>query len=181
MGLEAVKEEVIRQAKEQETALVAEARKEANRITREAEKKIEEMKEKSDAEIKKMTDTIKRQELASAELENKKMILEAKKEVIENVLAEAKKKLENLDDKKKELYIKKLLEKTKKEIEIMGIYCNKNDAKFLRGFNTEAINIIGGFIAENREKTVRVDCSFETMLQAVKDNEIQNINKILFG
>src|SRR3989339_434676 len=102
MGLEAVKEEVIRQAKEQETALIAEARKEANRIMREAEKKAEELREKNDAETKKIIDTIKRQELASAE-------------------------------------------------------------------------------PENKEKTVRVDYSFETLLDGIKENELQNISKILFG
>lgn len=181
MGLEAVKEEVIRQAKEQETALIAEARKEANRIMKEAEKKTDEMKEKSEAEIKKMIDLIKRQELASAELDSKKMLLEAKKEVIENAFAEAKKRLESLDEKKRESCIRNLLEKAKNEIEMANVYCNKKDAKFLRGFNTQTADIIGGFIAENREKTIRVDNSFETMLQAVKDNEMQNINKILFG
>ncbi|MBS3100631.1 hypothetical protein J4204_00690 [Candidatus Woesearchaeota archaeon] len=181
MGLEAVKEEVIRQAKEQETALIAEARKEANRIMREAEKKAEELREKNDAETKKIIDTIKRQELASAELENKKMLLEAKKETIENVFSEAKKRLEGMDDKKRELCIKNLIEKTRKEIEVMNIYCNKKDAKFLKGLNVQAIDIAGGLVAENKEKTVRVDYSFETLLDGIKENELQNISKILFG
>ena len=181
MGLEEVKEEIIRHAKEQETALVAEARKEASKITKEAEKKIEEIKEKSEAEIKKMTDILKRQELASAELENKKMLLEAKKQIIEDVFIEAKKKLENLDDKKREAHMKKLLEKTKNDIQVEYVYSNKKDSKFLKGVTTGNINIIGGLIAENKEKTVRVDYSFETLLQNIKESELQNISKILFG
>ena len=83
MGLEAVKEEIVRYAKEQETSLLAEARREASRMTKETEKKIEEMKEKSESEYKKMTDIIKRQALASAELENRKIILETK--AVENL------------------------------------------------------------------------------------------------
>lgn len=181
MGLETVKEEILNSAKEQSNSLIVEARKEANRIMKEAEKKIEEMREKSESETKRMLDTIKRQELASAELESKKILLNAKKQIIENVFAEAKKRLENLDDKKRELYIKKLLEKAKNDIEISNVYCNKKDAKFLKGRNAEPTNIIGGLIAENKEKTVRVDYSFETLLQSVKENELQNINKILFG
>ena len=39
MGLETVKEEIVRNAKEQETTLIAEARKEASRIMKEAENK----------------------------------------------------------------------------------------------------------------------------------------------
>ncbi len=181
MGLEALKEEILNSAKEQANSLIAEARKEANRIMKEAEKKIEEMKEKSDIETKKMLDTIKRQELASAELENKKILLEAKKQIIESVFIEAKKRLENLDDKKRESYLKKLLEKAKNDIEIEYVYCNKKDTKFLKGFNVEIANIIGGLIAENKERTIRVDYSFETLLQGIKENELQNINKLLFG
>ena len=180
MGLEAVKDEIIRQAKEQENALIAEARKEASRIAKEAEKKVEELREKSELETKRMIDTIKRQELASAELENKKMLLESKKEIIESVFADVSKKLENLDDRKREGHIKKLMEKAKGDIEVANIYCNKKDVKFIKGFKVEMTNIIGGLIAENNDKTIRVDYSFETILQTIKENEIQNLNKVLF-
>jgi len=181
MGLETVKEEILSNAKEQSNSLIAEARKEANRITRETEKKMEEMKEKSEAETKKILDTVKRQESANAELENKKMLLEAKKQVIEGVFSEAMKKLETLDDKKREIYFKKLLEKAKNDIEIAHVYCNKKDSKFLKGFDAEPISIIGGLMSENKEKQVRVDYSFETLLQGIKENELQNISKVLFG
>ena len=180
MGLEAVKEEILGSAKEQSSSIIAEARKEAGRILKETEKKIEEMREKSEAGTKKMIDAIKRQELASAELESRKMILDAKKQIIENVFAEAGKRLESMDGKKTEEYMKKLLEKTKKDIEPAFFYCNKKDAKFLKGLDVQAAGIIGGIIAENREKTIRVDYSFETMLQAIKENELQSISKILF-
>ena len=181
MGLETVKEEILNSAEEQANSLTAEARKEANRIMKEVEKKIEEMREKSESETKRMLDTIKRQELASAELENKKMLLEAKKQLIDSVFAEARKRLENLDDKKKEAHIKKLLEKAKNDIEISSVYCNKKDAKFVKGFNVEVADIIGGVMAENREKTIRVDYSFDTILESIKESELQNISKILFG
>lgn len=181
MGLEAVKEEIIRNAKESYSALIAEGRKEANRITREAEKKIEEMKEKSEEEVKKATDMIKRQQLAAAELESKKMTLDAKKQAIEKVFEESKAKLEALDEKKRETIIKKLLEKASKEIEVSHVYCNKKDAKFIKGIRTENIQIVGGIIAENKEKTIRVDYSFETMLDSIREKELQHMSKILFG
>ena len=168
-------------AKEQANSLIAEARKEANRIAKEAERKIEEMQQKTDADAKRMMELIKKQELASAELENKKMILEAKKQIIEAAFAEARKKLENLDDKKTEAYIKKLLEKAKNDIEVAHVYCSKKDAKSLKELKAEAADMIGGLIAENKEKTIRVDYSFETILQGIKENELQNMSKLLFG
>ena len=181
MGLESVKEEVIRQAKEQETAILASARKEANAISRETEKKIEEIREKSEAEAKRMIDVLKMQSKASAELESRKIVLEAKKQMIDSLFEEAKKKLESLDEKKREYLIKKLVEKAGKEIEIASIRCGKKDAKFLKGVNTAATDIIGGIIAENKDNTIRVDYSFDTMLESIKETELQNINKVLFG
>ena len=180
MGLEAVKEEVIRYAKEQEMSLLAEARKEAGKITRDAEKKIEEIREKSEAEAKKMIETIKRQAIASADMESRKTMLDAKKQVIESAFAEAKKRIESSSDSKRETWMKKILERAGKEIEIAHVYCNKKDAKFVKGLKAEEAGMSGGLIAENREGTIRVDYTFETILESIKDNELQNINKLLF-
>ena len=181
MGLEAVKEEVIRNAKNQEQSLIAEARSESGKIAKGTEKKIEQLKEESSIETKKMVDVMKKQELASAELENKKMLLEAKKEIIEKVFIEVLKRLDDLDFKKRETYMNNLLEKAKNDIEVANIYCNKKDIKLLKDFKAEAIGIVGGLIAENKDKTIRVDYSFNTMLQSIKENELQSINKILFS
>jgi len=180
MGLEAVKEEIIRNSKEQESAMLAEARRESAIIAKESEKKISEMREKSEADTKKLTDSIKRQALSSAEMEGKKMILDAKKQVIDGVFAEAGKMLEALDDKKREAYIKKLAERAKKEMSIGRVYCNKRDIKFIREFSTEPAGMICGLIAENSDGTIRIDYSFETMLESIKESEMQSINKMLF-
>lgn len=181
MGLEAVKEEIIRNAKEQEIALLAEARKDAARLMRDAEKKAEEMKSKMDAETKRRLDAIKRQEMASADMENKKMLLEAKKEIIESVFMQARNAIGGLDAGKREACIKRLVERVKLDIEPACFYCNKEDAKFLKGLNFKPADTIGGVFAENKDMTIRVDYSFETLLESIKENELQSINKILFG
>jgi len=179
MGLETVKEEIISNAKNQEESLIAEAKIGTIRLINEEERKAARLKEKSDLETKRIIDLIKRQELSSAELESKKIFLETKKQLIESVFSEVRKNLEKLDSKKREEYVKKLLEKAKNDIEVANVYVNEKDKKFLE--NAESIEIVGGLIAENEDKTVRVDYSFDTILQSLKDNELQNINKILFG
>lgn len=181
MGLETVKDEIIRNAKAEQDSLIAEARNEASVITKEVNEKVQEMKEKSNAETKRMRDVIKKQETAAAELESKKMLLEAKKQLIDAVFAEARKKVTSLDSARRESYIQKLLEKAKNDIEVAKVYCNEKDLKLVKDFGTETIDIIGGLIAENKDKTVRVDYSFDTTLQNIKENELQNISKLLFG
>lgn len=85
-----------------------------------------------------------------------------------------------MSGKKREAYINNLLEKAKNDIEVAKVYCNKNDASMVKGFKAESAGIIGGIIAENNDGTVRVDYSFDALLQAIKENELQNINQILF-
>jgi len=181
MGLETVKDEIIRDAKNQEESLIGEGRKETVRLMNEAEKKLAEMSQNSAQETKRMAEMIKKQELASAELENKKMLLEAKKELIDQVFNGVQKNFEGLDKKKREEYMNKLLEKCKKDIDVENVYCNKKDLDLAKNLNAEPDDIIGGIIAENKEKTIRVDYSFDSMLQNMKENELQSINKILFG
>ncbi len=181
MGLEAVKDEILANAKRQEETLLAEAKKEALSIMKEAESKVAAFREKTEAETKKLIEMINRQEAASAELENKKFVLEAKKEAVEKVFEEARKSIERLSDRKREEHISKLLEKAKNDIEVAKVYCNKKDAKLVKGFKSEFTGIIGGIIAENRDGTVRVDYSFDALLQNIKESELQKINQILFG
>ena len=181
MSLETVKDEIIRDAKNQEESLIAEARKETIRLIDEAEKKVVGLKEKSDAETKRIIDLIRKQELASAELENKKMLLEAKKELIDKVFNEVQKKVEGLDKKKRGEYMNKLLEKCKKDIDVENVYCNEKDLDLAKNLNAESADIMGGIIAENKEKTIRVDYCFDTVLENIKEDELQNINKILFS
>ena len=181
MGLEAVKDEIIANARKQEEALIAEAKKEALSIMKEAESKVAAFREKTEAETKKLVEIINRQETASAELESKKSVLEAKKETVENVFEEARKRVGKLSGKQKEEYMNRLLEKAKKDIEVARVYCSKNDAKLVKEFKAEHSDITGGLIAENADGTVRVNYSFDTMLENIKENELQEISKILFG
>ena len=181
MGLEAVKDEIIANARKQEEDLLAEAKKEADRIIKEAEGNVAAFREKTEAETKKLAEMINRQEAASAELESKKLSLEAKKEAVEKVFEEARKIIERLSDRKREEHMSKLLDKAKNDIEVAKVYCNKKDAKLVKGLKAEPAGIIGGLIAENADGTVRVDYSFDTILQDIKENELQKISKILFG
>ncbi|HLG23452.1 MAG TPA: V-type ATP synthase subunit E family protein [Candidatus Nanoarchaeia archaeon] len=180
MGLEIVKQEIMNEAKEQSASIVRDAKLEASSLIKEATRKVMDIKEKSDEAAHKMMEMIKKQELASAELEKKKLILEAKKAVIDEVFAQVTKALENLDLKKRESLLKKLQSKVEQELGGATIYCNKKDAKILKGAKPYESEILGGIIAENQSSTIRVDYSFETMLETIRESEMQNINRVLF-
>ena len=163
--------------------MLAQANEEASQIIKKAEKEIAEFRDKAKVETQRNIELISRQESASVQLDNKKMLLEAKKEIIDGIFAEAKKRIDELDAKKRELYLKKLFKKAKSDIEVEKVFCSRKDAKILKlpNVTVEACDMLGGIIAENKEGTVRVDYSFDTMLLSIKENELQAINKILFG
>ena len=107
-------------------------------------------------------------------------VLKSKKAVIDEVFAQVTKALENLDLKKRESLLKKLQSKVEQELGGATIYCNKKDAKILKGAKPYESEILGGIIAENQSSTIRVDYSFETMLETIRESEMQNINRVLF-
>jgi V/A-type H+-transporting ATPase subunit E len=181
MGLEEVKEEIIRKAKDTAEEIISEGRKEAERIADEAKEKIRAKRKEIEAELKKIESAIKKKEIASSELEIKKMFLEEKKRAIENVFGEAKKKLGTLGESQRKEHVRRLIEKAQKEIDVACIYCNKKDKKFIKDFRVAEDDILGGIIAEDEKGDVRVDYSYETILGNVKERYLQNIGKILFG
>ena len=129
------------------------------------------------AAIKVMERTIS----AMADSEAKRAILDKKKEIIESVFESVKNALSKLDEKKREQHIANLLKKAKSEIEVSKVFCSSKDAKYVKGLKCEDMDILGGLIAENKEETIRVDYSYETLLSHVKEHSIQEVSKILFG
>ena len=179
MGLESVKQEIIGSARNTASSIIDEAKKEAEIILRDCRNRAQELKEQSEAEIKKSLEVTKRQKLASAELDAKKVTLDAKKMLIEKVFAGAKESMAILDDKKRESLLKKITQKVKSQMDAASFYCNPRDAKFLKGMNVLPAEITGGLIAENKEGTIRLDYSFESILEGIKEQEIMEINRML--
>ena len=76
--------------------------------------------------------------------------------------------------------INSLYRKAGSEIDIGKVYCNKKDSKMFKGVETSSTDIIGGLIAESKDGLIRVDYSFDTMLESIKENEIKGVVDALF-
>lgn len=179
-GLENLKEELVKKAKSQSVTLIGAAKAEALKIIKDAEAKIEAYKKKSDEEAKQAIDSIKKKEIAAAELEAKKMRLEAKKKLIEESIESAKSKIEGMSDSKRAGVINALCKKASKDIDVATVYCNKKDSKFIKSVDLIVQDMIGGIIAEDKDGTIRVDYSFNTILESIKENNLREIAAILF-
>ena len=82
MALANVTQEILKSADDRAAAIKAQADAEIAKISADADAKISEMKDKEDKKLKEAVERLSRQELSSAELESKKIVLAKKKELL---------------------------------------------------------------------------------------------------
>ncbi|MBS3102978.1 hypothetical protein J4458_06050 [Candidatus Woesearchaeota archaeon] len=182
MGLEKVRDEVLQRASREADKIRMKAEEEAAAIIKQAERMAKGIMEAKEEETSRLLESIKSKETASFQLEVKKLELEVKKELIDETFAEARKRLKALSDKKSEQYLKQLLDRVKEEIDVRHIYCSREGSKLIgKNFAVKGEDMLGGIIAEDEGGRVRVDYSYETMLESIKEAHLQDIAGILFG
>ena len=187
MGLEKVKQEILERAQAEADKAVEAAQGEARAVMKSAEKQVAGYGRMMEEDLEALSNAVKRKEVASAELELKKQLLSAKSELIEGVFGEARKKLGSLPDKKRESHIIALLNAAKKEMNVSAVQCSSKDARFVEASGSGRLKVVkndemlGGIIAESPDGKLRVDYSYETLLEQVKEKVLGDVAKILFG
>lgn len=195
-GLEKILKAIEDEAQANADAVIAQARKEADDIQAaahtEAEKKSAQIAEKSAAEVK---DTLSRAESA-ASLQERKIILEAKQQIISNIIIKARKSLAALPDSdftdiilgmvKKFAHNKagKIIfsETDRKRLpadmneKMKSVLAEKSGASLTVAEETAAID--GGFLLIYGD--VEENCSFDALFLAEKDTLQDKVNSLLF-
>ncbi len=180
MGIEKVREEVLAKAKRQAAQIVAEANREAEAIMKSAVDKAEENRKKAVQEAERQISEERTRETSAAELEAAKMMLDIKKKLIEDVFEEAQRSLAKTAAQERRSHIKRLIEKAKSQIDIHRVLCAEKDANSIEGYKSQPTGITGGIIAENKEGTVRVDYSYEAVMERAKEESLKDVAKTLF-
>ncbi|MBI2145232.1 hypothetical protein HYU18_02810 [Candidatus Woesearchaeota archaeon] len=186
MGLEKVKQEILEKARQEAGSIIEAATSESKAIVRAAEKQANEGEEVAEKEFQKASESMKKREAASADLELQKQMLAAKSELIEQVFIEARKMLGSLPDKKREAHIASLIDLAKREMPVSSLRCSTRDARIveskagkLRIIREEGM--LGGIIAESSDGRLRVDYSYESLLEQVKVRVLGDVARELFG
>lgn len=181
MGLEEIQEEVIRQTEKIGAEKVAQATKKAEEIKQETKELIAEEERKAEKETEALIKQLKIAIEAATKFEIKKMELTSKKETIEQVFEKAKQKISELDEKTQERLTNILLFESQREIQVSKIFCNKKTTKWMpKNFEVHHAENSGGVIAENKDGTLRVDNTFETILEEVRKDALKKIAKSIF-
>jgi len=185
MSLNRVVEDILRRGEERKREILKLGEKERDEIIFQAEKKIEESRKKSMTRTAAQIVQMEQQEMSSAELESKKALLAAQRQVMEELKEQVLTELADYPkDKRKKLY-SKLAVRAKKELGECVVYSNKNDKALLTlppGMSAGGtIECRGGLVFESKDRSVRLDFRFESMVDEVWNRDMRQIFTKLFG
>lgn len=185
MSLDKVIEEILRRGKEREREIIQTGEKERDEFLLQTDKKILEESAKAKKKNAAAVAQMEQQELSSAELESKKILLAAQMISMEELRQQVLEELgEYPADRRKRLYAK-LVAKAKKEFGECIVYSNKTDRALLQlpsGMSAgPSIDCLGGLVFENKDKSIRLDFRFESMVEEVWNRNIREIFTKLLG
>jgi len=185
MALDIVVKDIVEAAEAQAAAIRMEGEAEAAKLLSQAEAAVSEMKEKEEKRLEEAIGRLIRQELSSAELESKKVVLAKKKEIFDRSFDETLADLESADAKTKKKYYGMMVAAAKGVIDTPKVYCSPSEAKNLKGLEVSEVvedpSVVSGLILESVDGLVQIDMQFRTLLRAVWEREIKSLSDILFG
>ncbi len=184
MALDKVVEDILESARKDASQLIATAEKEKASILQQANESIAAKRLEQQKQLEETVKRLKQQEVSSAELEAKRVVLNVRKDVLDQVLAGTLKELASMPDSEKARLYTKLLANGAKIIPQPKVFCPKGEARLLSGIAgigpIQETEMEAGIILESKDGMFRLDCRFRTMLEDVWEKELKNVSNILF-
>ncbi len=180
MGLEQIKKEIEAKASSVSEEILAEAEKKTKEIQKKTLHTVKQLEEEAHRKLKADMDSLKNKESSLASMEMNKLLSQARKEEIAAVYGESEKQIAKLPKQTREKAVKKLIEKSAKQIEVARVYANADDLAFVQGFETQKIQTAGGVICETKDGTIRIDCTFGLLFKHTKETTMPKVSTMLF-
>jgi V/A-type H+-transporting ATPase subunit E len=192
MGLEVVVEEIREIGQKEATAIRNEANEEARRILAAAEERATSIKQEAEAEVERQVQQMEAQEASAAKLLVRREVLNAQKELLQDVFKATEESISALPDTFHEKAIRELLKKVAKEIKDGVVFSNSRDQKAVESALSELktlsgysyggiVEISGGVIVKSADGQLTVDLSYQTFLDEVWESGLKDASDILFG
>jgi len=193
MSLETVVEDIREEARGRAEEIREEAESEAEEIREEAENEAEEILADAEAAVEREIDQERDQKLSSANLEAKQERLEARRDLIKSVREDVEDEIGDIDGERREELTAALLDSAAAEFEgedtdDVAVYGRKEDRELI-GDLLEAYpafdyageyDCLGGVVVEGESSRLRVNNTFDSVLEDVWENELRAISERLF-
>jgi len=191
MGLEAVVNEIREKGRREVEAIRAESRAEVEKILREAQDHAAAIKIAAQEEVERTASHIVNQETSAANLAVKRLLLNAQKDVLDQVYSTSLAAVGELPAEFQEKALTSLLKRAAKEVREGVVHANERDTPLVReiisrhkdfsGYTVGSpVEIPGGIIVESKDGDLQIDYSYHTLLEEVWESCLKDVSEILF-
>ncbi len=190
MSLDTVVEDIRDEARARAEELREAGDARAEEIVSEAEREAEEIVSEAEREVERAIGQEREQELSGAKLEAKQARLEARRNVLEEVHDDVEAQIADLDGDEREKLTRSLLDAAAEEFDADSVRVRgrEDDEELLEaivaeydGFEVgEPIDCLGGVVVESDASRVRVNNTFDSVLEDVWEENLREISARLF-
>jgi len=191
MSLETVVEDIRDEARARAEEIRSEGEERAEEIVSEAERDAEEIREDAERDAERSIQQEREQKLSSAKLEAKQERLDARRQLIEGVRDDVESEIAAIEGDERAELTRTLLDAAAEEFEdadTVSVHGREEDEELLEtileeyeGFEVgEPIECLGGVVVESESSRVRVDNTFDSVLEEVWDDNLREISARLF-
>ncbi|VVB94266.1 V-type ATP synthase subunit E [uncultured archaeon] len=183
MGLDAIVEEIKAKGKEEADRISGETYQEVSKIIANAESQALKIKAAKEEAVRKEIERLRQQELSSAHLEVKRTMLNARKELLDEVYESAREAILKLPAEKNQKLLKSIIGKNQNNN--AKIYSAKKEREIIKKLSkleyAAELDCIGGVVIENEGGTESLDFRYDTILKNVSEQSLKQVSDILFG
>ncbi|MDZ7688954.1 MAG: V-type ATP synthase subunit E [Halobacteriales archaeon] len=190
MGLETVVDDIKDEARTRAEEIVQEAEEEAEEILEEARGESESIKQEERESAEKRAEELREQEISSAKLEARKMRSREQRDLLAELRADVSEELAGTEEGREEM-TRNLLEGAIEELgEDTGtVYSSEGDEELVEGILDDyggfeyggTTEVLGGVVVEASDGDVRVNNSFDSVLETVWSGSLKEVSERLLG
>ena len=192
MSLDTVVEDIRDEARARAEEIRTEGEERADEIVAEAEADAEAIVDERKRETERQIAQEREQALSAAKLEAKQERHEARRDALQTVRTQAETELAELSGDRREELTRALLDAAAEEFDDgadVVVYGRAADEAMLEGLLAEydgfslgddAVDCLGGVVVESETSRVRVDNTFDSLLDTVWENNLKDVSGILF-
>ncbi len=190
MSLETVVEDIRDEARARAEEIREEGQQRAERIVSEAETDAAEIREEAEQEAERAIEQEREQTLSGAKLTAKQQRLEARRDVLDRVRESVEDAIADIDGEEREQLTRELLEAAAEEFEAdsVAVYGARTDQELLESILEEyegysyagEYDCLGGVVVESTESRVRVNNTFDSIIEDVWEDNLKAISDRLF-
>jgi V/A-type H+-transporting ATPase subunit E len=191
MSLDTVVEDIRDEARARAEEIRADGESRAEAIVAEAEEDAQEIVADAEREVEQQIKQEREQKLSSAKLEAKQQRLEARRSVLQDVHERVEQAVADIDGEQREELTRALLDAAAEEFQdadSVQVYGRADDQELLEGIVADydgfevagEHDCLGGVVVEAEGSRVRVNNTFDSVLEEVWEENLREISDELF-